>query len=244
MEPRVIIRRKKRKKPFLKIFFVFLLLVASAVGGWYVGTNDLITIIQKKETKKKEVEEEKTSDGRQKVFTKMNYEKCRNCTIGALYYAGMESITGLNVVPNATETSVKIYANNNRLNDTFHLNLTPSLDNYTYEEINTISFDKKILQVYIGGWGQSTSNEHIFYVMEDGTVEYTPIVKDIKENWAKEDNSAKLKSYGAIEKVEDVLYITKATVSSTGNSSGGYTTIAVRSDGMYYDLSKSIANKK
>lgn len=243
MEPKIIVRRKKKKSPVLKIFFVFILIVASAFGGWYVGTKDIIKTTKKKEEKKEQVED-KTKDGREKVYTKMSYEKCRNCTIGALYYAGMDSVTGLNVIPNATETSVKIYTNNNRLNDTFHLELTPSLDNYTYQEINTVKFDKKILQVYIGGWGQNASNEHIFYVMEDGTVEYTPIVKDIKENYLKEDNSLKFNSYGAIEKVEDVLYITKATISSTGNSSEGYTTIAVRSDGMYYDLSKSLANKK
>ena len=235
METHRIIRRKKRKKPFIKILIVLILMASSAFGGWYVGTHDLIT----KKTTTEEPQEEKTKDGREKVYSKMNYEKCRNCTIGSLYYAGMDSITGLNVVPNTNETSVKISINNNRLNETFHLDLTPSSDNFTYEEINTIKFDKKILQVYIGGWGQSTANEHIFYVMEDGTVEYTPIVKELKEN-----SSSKLKSYGAIEKVEDVLYITKAAISKTGTSSDGYTTIAVRSDGMFYDLSKSLANKK
>lgn len=242
METHGVIRRKKRKKPLIKILVVLILMCAAAFGGWYVGVNFTNTKKTSKETTTEEVE--KTKDGREKVFSKMNYEKCRNCTIGALYYAGMASITGLNVIPNATETSVNIYTNNNRLNDTFHLDLAPSLDNYTYEEINTVKFDKKILQVYIGGWGQSTSNEHIFYVMEDGTVEYTPIVQDIKENWSKEDNSQKLKSYGPISKVEDVLYVTQATISKTGNSSDGYTTIAVRSDGMYYDLSKSLANQK
>ena len=185
METHRVIRRKKRKKPLIKMLVVLILMCAAAFGGWYVGVNFTNTKKTSKETTTEEVE--KTKDGREKVFSKMNYEKCRNCTIGALYYAGMASITGLNVIPNATETSVNIYTNNNRLNDTFHLDLAPSLDNYTYEEINTVKFDKKILQVYIGGWGQSTSNEHVFYVMEDGTVEYTPIVQDIKENWSKED---------------------------------------------------------
>ena len=89
---------------------------------------------------------------------------------------------------------------------------------------SNINFEKKIVDVFFGGMGQSTSGDTLFILFEDGTVEYIPIVHMFNHAQA-----API-SYGKINGVSDVI---KFTLSST---SGGVTTLAIRSDGTFYDL--------
>lgn len=87
-----------------------------------------------------------------------------------------------------------------------------------------INFDKKIVDVFFGGMGQSSSGDTLFILLEDGTVEYIPIVHMFNHV------QAEVVSYGKINGVSDV---TKFTLSST---SSGVTTLAIKNDGTFYDL--------
>lgn len=87
-----------------------------------------------------------------------------------------------------------------------------------------INFDKKIVDVFFGEMGQSSSGDTLFILLEDGTVEYIPIVHMFNHV------QAEVVSYGKINGVSDV---TKFTLSST---SGGVTTLAIKNDGTFYDL--------
>lgn len=87
-----------------------------------------------------------------------------------------------------------------------------------------INLDKKIVDVFFGGMGQSSSGDTLFILLEDGTVEYIPIVHMFNHV------QAEVVSYGKINGVSDVA---KFTLSST---SGGVTTLAIRNDGTFYDL--------
>ena len=89
---------------------------------------------------------------------------------------------------------------------------------------NNINFEKKIVDVFFGGMGQSTSGDTVFILLEDGTVEYIPIVHMFNHV-----QGAPV-SYGKINGVSDVA---KFTLSST---SGGVTTLAIKNDGTFYDL--------
>ncbi len=89
---------------------------------------------------------------------------------------------------------------------------------------SNITFEKKIIDVFFGGMGQSSSGDTLFILLEDGTVEYIPIVHMFNHV---QDSPV---SYGKIDGVSDV---TKFTLSST---SGGVTTLAIKSDGTFYDL--------
>ena len=87
-----------------------------------------------------------------------------------------------------------------------------------------INFEKKIVDVYFGGMGQSSANDTLFILLEDGTVEYIPIVHMFNHT------QAEVKSYGIINGVSDIV---KFMLSST---TYGVTTLAVKSDGTFYDL--------
>lgn len=87
-----------------------------------------------------------------------------------------------------------------------------------------ISFDKKIVDIFFGGMGQDSSGDTLFILLEDGTVEYIPIVHMFNHV------QAEVVSYGKINNISDV---TKFTLSSTSN---GITTLAIKNDGSFYDL--------
>lgn len=102
----------------------------------------------------------------------------------------------------------------------------------------TKTFDKKITQVLVGGTGQDAVGAVILYLMEDGTVQYTPLFKEAK--YPPQDENQKFNSYGTLEGVEDVVSLMQADA-VVPQGVGSYVTIlAKRSDGNYYDLSKNL----
>ncbi len=102
----------------------------------------------------------------------------------------------------------------------------------------TKTFDKKIAQAFVGGFGQAAGYEVILYLMEDGTVQYTPLYKDVK--YPPQDENQRFNSYGTLEGVEDVVSILSASSGIKEGAGWGQTIIAKRSDGNYYDLSKNL----
>ena len=89
---------------------------------------------------------------------------------------------------------------------------------------SNINFEKKIVDVFFGEMGQSSSGDTLFILLEDGTVEYIPIVHMF--NHAQGEPV----SYGKINGVSNVA---KFTLSSTPS---GVTTLAIKNDGSFYDL--------
>ena len=104
----------------------------------------------------------------------------------------------------------------------YSLNWTSNKDSVVNSKIN---FDKKIMDVFFGGMGQSKSGDTLFILLEDGTVEYIPIVHMF--NHVQGD----VVSYGKINGINNVL---KFTLAST--SGGDVTTLAIKRDGTFYDL--------
>lgn len=107
-----------------------------------------------------------------------------------------------------------------------------------YEVTN---FTKNIKEVYIAGFTSSSGFETAFYIMEDGTVEYTPIVSALKNNNSSSDKN--LKSYGKIENVSDVVKLISATGYYPNDEqavTGGTYILGIKADGNFYNLSEII----
>lgn len=114
--------------------------------------------------------------------------------------------------------------------------------NETSTKKYTITFDKKVRNVYINGWGQGWGNETIFYLMEDGTIEYTPLSVKLLNNLTVLD-SFSLSSYGKIPNVEDVVLIVGADYNIKDSQYGGEIVIlGIKANGEFYDLSKILDN--
>ena len=95
----------------------------------------------------------------------------------------------------------------------------------------TKTFDKKITQVLIDGPGQDANPSAILYLMEDGTVEYVPILKEINTNWNQQDKTKKLNSYDKLNGISDVISLLPA------NANGYHTVLTRKVDETVIDLS-------
>lgn len=111
-------------------------------------------------------------------------------------------------------------------------------------------FDKEIKSVFIGELGQDAQGLTLFYLMDDGTVEYTKVFiqktdnannKYYAVNWTYENapdgkiTGVHFASMGAINGVSDVIKLYNLDAySQTG--AGWRTTIGATKDGSFYDL--------
>ena len=106
-------------------------------------------------------------------------------------------------------------------------------------EYNVTNFDKNIKDAYINGFGQWSGKETAFYIMEDGTVEYTPIKFALGNNGS--SSTTVLKSYGQIAGVSGVVKMVLAEdycLNSPLCVGGSYNILGIKSDGSFYDVSK------
>ena len=87
-----------------------------------------------------------------------------------------------------------------------------------------ISFDKKIIEVLLGGMGQDQHGDTVFILLEDGSVEYIPVVHMF--NHAQDGPI----SYGPVKGVSGIVRLAEADMGY------GVTTLAIKSDGSFYDM--------
>lgn len=100
-------------------------------------------------------------------------------------------------------------------------------DSMTNEKASIAFSNNKVVNVYIVGQGQSVGGENLFFLMEDGTVEYMPLAYAIKNN--------KFNSYGKVEGVTSIVDIVGGNVN--GKAGGGhFSSFAIRNDGSFYDM--------
>lgn len=127
------------------------------------------------------------------------------------------------------------YDNSNELK-TYYLNCSSSSCNIIEENgeiYATIdNFQNKIRDYYFIMFGQAAGSEKIFFVMDDGSVEYMPVSAALTEN--------KIESYGKIDGLKNIIKIHQIEVSSFGYDKGligrGAGAIAEDVDGNFYDL--------
>lgn len=227
--------KRKGISGLVVFFLIILFLAVGLVVGWYVGKEHLITIGKDKVEKEEKLDKESTEI---KETEELKVGECQNCKDGNKYILTGYSNIGLTVEINSDMKSATIKTNNKELGSTYGLNLENLGDNEYVTEIKVEGFTKKITQVHIGGFGQAAGAENVFYVLENGTVEYTPIYNELKNNWNKDNLNKLFKTHKKIDNIDNISYITGASV--TTGTTGHYTTIAVRRDGAFYDLDEII----
>ncbi len=92
----------------------------------------------------------------------------------------------------------------------YRLNNLDVKDEYLYNDEEIAFLDRNVVEVYIAGFGNGLGGETIFFLMEDGTVEYLPFQYALKNN--------KFESYGKITGIKDVV---KIETFSFGVKNGG-----------------------
>ncbi len=152
-------------------------------------------------------------------------------TDGYTYTQYYQFFAGITTNVNGKELIVKYSPEN--LCEYYYLECQQAISN-VYS--NTLQFDQPIADVFYGGFGQNGPfTDTIFILLKDGTVEYIPLVLAAKTSTGDPEHPYDFRSYGKLEGVSDVVKFSMATVDD--GFSGYGTTLAIKSDGSFYDLS-------
>ncbi len=215
----------KSKNTGLKVTIGILILIVIGMGVYIAYDKGVIfktstTKEEKKEKVEKKVEEKEQKEEKLKPLL-FDSNKCINND--EMEYSINSSQFGVGVSLNPDRRSVRFSGDWGIFGD--------KLSNFEY---NINNFQSNISDVAIAVFGYDGYSSAIVYLMEDGTIEYTPIRK------AKEAND--FKSYGKVNGIEDIVSI-KIIYGKVKNSpvGGGYSVAAIKEDGTFYDLSKFIA---
>lgn len=223
-------KETKKGNKVLVVFFILFLILSIGMGTFIFINKDKLfskntTSVEKNETKdstKKDTNKETstTSDECDKVSYDLNTNE----------YGLSVTNAGLSVNINPSRKSADISFNGATLSKTFSLGWVTAADTVAYEKIDTKTFDKKITQVLIDGCGQDASGMSIIYLLEDGTIEYVPILKDINANWGQTDNTKKFNSV-KLDGVSNIISLISA------EANGYHTVLARKADGTVINLS-------
>lgn len=212
---------KKSKNVGLIIIIIVLLLVCIGMIGFIFINKDKLTAPKNTTTI---ANENKNIEDKVTKCDKINYDLDTN------QYSLSANAVGISVVVDNTRKKARISANATTISNSFGLSWVTAVDTNIYELIDIKTFDKKITQVLIDGSGQDATNATILYLMEDGTVEYVPILKDINTNWGQTDNTKKFNSYGKLNGISDIISLVPA------EAQGYHTDLARKVDGTVIDL--------
>lgn len=232
----------KRKNVYITIFVITTIIAAGLAIFFKVdGDNKLKSMEAKVEESSKEVntnESSKENDESQNSIdiSKDNIDKDFNLPVldGNKCINNLDKVTKYNLCLNFEgitcrlsddNKSVMFWCDWNRVKSTYGVSI-PSGVAEASKEIQISNFDKEISSIYILGFGHEVGRETLLFLMKDGTVEYMPIAKALKEQ--------EFKSYGMLPDVEKVSLI------SQGNcvpEFGGWADIfAIKDDGSFYIL--------
>lgn len=200
-------------------------------------------------SKNKENEKEKNIEEQEEIKP-LDLSKCLNNNNNTIYSNPSESLGdhGLAVEITQDKTTAILSIDWNK----FGPLSTATAWSSSVEKYPITGFTKNITSAFVGGYGQDSMGTTLFYLMDDRTVEYTPMFNQKPDNQGNSyyemnyslDNSTTGQHFatkGQITGVKNIvkLYIANA---STSNGSGWVTTIAATKDGSFYDLGNLISN--
>lgn len=136
---------------------------------------------------------------------------------------------------NRDKKSVTLTINWENMKKMYQIN-SPTEIKGNSETVTIDNFSNEIIDVCIVRLGQGIGKETILFLMKDGTVEYIPIYRALKNK--------EYKSYGKLNGLDLIVDISKgAVVSSNSEYVGGHiTAFAIKEDGSFYDLYEILEN--
>ena len=255
--------KKKKKNNLEKVIIIILIIIIMILGGIIFTKKNIIfntnSTTKNQNTKKENTKDtEKTNtetketieDNKTEETTPLDLTKCLNCE---------GNWTFSNQTENDSTNHFSISNNNNNLTLSINWNTfcplsgTSSCPSGTlYYEIRGIN--KKIKKTIIGGSGQSIESTTLYYLLEDGTVEYTKLYNQKKDgyghiyyemnfsyDYGKKDSAGAPTTYfasqGPVSGLSNIINLYNVQVhSNEGVGSGWATTIGATANGSFYDL--------
>lgn len=177
-----------------------------------------------------EENEQKSSESSSFRLLKFDSSKCINNPSGNYTISVFgDNLASIGATVDNTKRTVSFSYNIYRVSQTYPLGWVSSIENITTENF-PISFAQEVEDVFFGALGQSSTGDTMLFLMEDGSVEYIPIMKVL---------STSPKSPHSYGKLPDVSGVVKFY---TANTAGGVTILAQKADGTFYDLGPILRN--
>lgn len=184
------------------------------------------------------------------VVKELDLSKSLNTTTTYRNATDAEGNYGLSMSINSDKKSVTLSIDWSKFCDLSTASAcSPDVENY-----QITGFSKEVSNVFVGDLGQDSMGITLFYLMNDGTVEYTPMFKRQQDsygngyyvmNYTYEYEGDKIvgehfTTDGSLNGVSNVIKFYNVDASSAG--SGARTTIGATTDGSFYDLGHIINN--
>lgn len=240
---------KKNNGPMIIIIVLVIIILGMGVYILYekgvilsdVNVEDKETSNKKNINKKKQTVQ--NNDTTSDEIKPLDVTKCLNNSSNNTYSnpTDVEEKIGLSMSVNSDKRGVTLSVDWN----TFGPISGASMWNGNTEQYQVTKFDKDIKSTFLGGVGQDATGAILFYLMEDGTVEYTPVFNTKTDtqgnvyytvNYASGDDTH-FEVKGTVPNVSDVIKLYQISAS---NGSGWSTTIGAKKDGSFYDLGSII----
>ncbi len=244
-------QKKPKGNKGLIILIIILIIVILGMAGYIAYDKGILSNNQKTSEAQKTEEEKPTNENTEEVEKPLNLSKClNNSTATYTNPQETEGNYGLSMQINSDQKSINLSINWQIFGPLSGATAYASeIENY-----QITGFSKSIKSTFIGDLGQDAMGITLFYLMEDGTVEYTPMFIrkiDGQNNSYYETNytydygtdgritGQHFATAGMINQVTDIIKLYTADASA---QVGWKTTIAAKKDGSFYDLG-SIINK-
>lgn len=234
------IKNDSKKK---NIIIIILILVIIAMGGYILYDKNTISLKSKEVKENSKKVQTPIKEEKQEQIKPLDLNKCinnSNVTYTDSHLAtNTDTTSGISMNINPDKTSVTLSINWNTFGP-ISMSSSWAPETRTYQ-IN--GFSGQIKDVYVGITGQDAMGITLFYLMEDGTVEYTPMFNfktDSQGNSYYEMNYKTENSFTSSGKINTVTDVIKIYTVSATNGAGWSTTIGAKKDGSFYDLGSLI----
>lgn len=247
---------KKNKKGVIVLVVLLLLIIVGLAGyicydkGIIFAKTDNETKEEKKKSDKEKISDTKNGTDDKDAIKELDLAKCLNTN--NISYSNASDKTGdygLSMNLNPDKTSITLSIDWNKFGPLSSASAwAPGVENY-----QITGFSKNVVSTFVGDLGQDSKGITLFYLMADGTVEYTPM---FQLKYDGQNNSYYAMSYtydySADGRITGEHFVTKGTVSGTtgviklynanaSSGSGWRTTIGAKADGSFYDLGNIIS---
>lgn len=247
-----MVEAKNNKNVLLITIIILLGIIIVGMGIYIMYDKGILfsdTEVQDKKSNNKKdiVEEEKESN----EIKPLDLSKCLNNNTNTYSnYTDIEGNYGLSMKINPDKKSITLSIDWN----VFGPLSTASAYSSETIDYQITGFSKEIDQTFVGDFGQDSMGITLFYLMDDQTVEYTPLFinkTDSQNNTYYEMNYAYEKSTDG--RITGTYFTTNGTVAgardiiklytiNASNGSGWRTTIGATKDGSFYDLGALISS--
>lgn len=254
-----VIEKKKGNKKIIVLVIILVIIIVGLVS--YIAYDKGIIFSNEKNTLEKSNivdKEKKTDKTNDTTYNNTNNEikeldltKCLNNKTNS--YSNPTDVAGdygLSMLVNQDKKSITLSIDWAKFGPLSTATAwAPTVENY-----QITGFSKEVTSTFVGDYGQDSMGITLFYLMSDGTVEYTPMFNlkfDSNNNSYYEMNYTY--EYSSDNRITGEHFTTKGTLNNANNviklytvdasnGSGWRTTIGATKEGSFYDLG-DIINK-